>query len=471
MTMQRYQFPKGFLWGAATASFQVEGAGKEDGKGPSVWDWFCEQPGKIRDGSNGMVACDHYHRLEEDLDLMLQLGLKAYRFSIAWSRIQPEGRGPALQKGLDFYSRLVDGLLKRGIVPNATLNHWDHPLAIEEQGGWRNRDIVPRFEEYAGIMGKALGDRVGIWASHNEPSVISGLGHEGGWHAPGRKDPKQVVNQVVHHLLMAHGASLRALRSTITKKDAQLGIVICPSAVLPAQDDAAHLEAAEKAWRWENDWWVEPMTKGSYPLEVLQAFAKAGEAPDIQPGDMELIKQPLDYLGVNFYFPRFTKPATRREGWEFMPFSDKREPYTGMGWEVYAPALLCELHNFQRRYKLPLYVTENGCSVKEDAVGADGKVHDPRRIDYLQKHLAMCQTAISEGVDLRGYFEWSLMDNFEWAHGYTQRFGLIHVDYQSLKRTPKDSYHWYSEAIKENGFAADLARLVEPSRGDSRHQP
>ena len=451
MTLQRYQFPKNFLWGAATAAFQVEGAGKEDGKGPSVWDWFCEQPGKIKDGSNGMVACDHYHRVEEDLNLMQALGLKSYRFSISWPRIQPDGRGPGLQKGLDFYSRLVDGLLKRGIAPNATLNHWDHPMALEELGGWRNRDIVARFEDYASIMGKALGDRVGIWASHNEPSVISGLGHENGWHAPGRKDSKQVVNQVIHHLLMAHGASLRALRATV-KKDALLGIVLSPPPIWPAKEDAAHLDAAEKAWRWECDWWVEPMVKGCYPDEVLKAYAAAGEAPQIQPGDMQLIHQPLDYLGVNFYFPRVTVPAARREGWDYLPFSEERESLTGMGWEVYAPALRCLLHNFNRRYKVPLYVTENGCSVKEDAVSPDGKVHDPRRIDYLNKHLAVMHQAISEGVDLRGYFEWSLMDNFEWSWGYTQRFGIIHVNYQSLVRTPKDSYHWYAEVIKTGGL-------------------
>jgi beta-glucosidase len=349
----------------------------------------------------------------------------------------------------------VDGLLKRGIVPNVILNHWDYFMALEEAGGWRSRDMVPRFEEYAGIMGKALGDRVGIWASHNEPSVISGLGHETGWHAPGRKDTKQVVHQVIHHLLMGHGASLRALRSTITKKDAQLGIVLCTSAYWPKEDDAAHNAAAEKAWRWDNDWWVEPMLKGAYPDDVLQFHAAKGQAPLIQPGDMELIKQPLDYLGVNFYFPRVTVPDPGSElGFKTLPFSDAREPLTGMGWEVYAPALRCELHNFHRRYKLPIYITENGVSVKEDGAGpgVDGKVHDARRIDYLQKHFAAMHQAISEGVDLRGYYQWSLMDNFEWAWGYTQFFGLIHVDYQTLKRTPKDSYHWYREAIKANGY-------------------
>ncbi len=452
MQTQRYKFPQGFLWGAATASFQIEGAGAEDGKGRSVWDWFCEQPGAIKDGSDGRVACDHYHRLDADLDLMANLGLKTYRFSIAWPRIQADGTGPANPKGLAFYDRLVDGLLKRGIVPNATLNHWDHPMALEEAGGWRGRDIVKRFEDYAGIMGKALGDRVGVWATHNEPSVISGLGHQLGIHAPGRKDSEQVVHQVIHHLLMAHGAGIRALRSSVTKKDAQLGIVLCPPPIIPYQETEAHFAAAEKAWRWENDWWVEPMLKGSYPAEVLAAHAAAGSAPVIEPGDLALIQQPIDYLGVNMYFPRMTEPGPAPRGFHFRKFSEENEPLTSMGWEVYAPALRCLLHNFHRRYKLPLYITENGCSVAEDHVGADGACHDPRRIDYLGKHLAAAAQALAEGVDLRGYYQWSLMDNFEWSFGYTQRFGITHVDYKTLARTPKDSFKWYAQVIRENGF-------------------
>lgn len=450
MPSQRYPFPSGFLWGAATASFQIEGAGTEDGKGESVWDWFCRQPGKIKDASDGLVACDHYHRLDEDLDLMQGLGLKSYRFSISWPRIQPEGIGAPNPKGLDFYHRLVDGLLKRGILPNATLNHWDHPQALEEKGGWRTGDMVKRFEDYAAIMGRALGDRVGLWASHNEPAVISGLGHALGVHAPGRKDSPQVVQQVIHHLLVGHGAAIRALRGSVAKRDVQLGIVLSPSAILPFKEDAAHLAACEKAWAWENDWWVRPMLQGSYPAEVLAAHAAAGSAPVVNPGDMELIAQPIDYLGVNMYFPRFTEPAEGPQGFRFRPFSAEREPLTSMGWEVYAPALRVLLRNFHRRYGKPLYVTENGCSIAEDAVGPDGKVHDPRRTDYLAKHLAACAQAMADGVDLRGYFQWSLMDNFEWSFGYTQRFGLIHVDYRTLKRTPKDSYAWYREVLKAN---------------------
>lgn len=452
MDQQRYTFPKGFLWGSATASFQIEGAGAEDGKGESVWDWFCKQPGKIKDGSDGMVACDHYHRLDSDLDLMTQMGMQTYRFSISWPRIQADGTGPANPKGVAFYDRLVDGLLKRGIVPNATLNHWDHPQALEELGGWRNGDIVKRFEDYAGLMGKALGDRVGLWATHNEPSVVSGLGHGNGVHAPGRKDSPQVFHQVIHHLLMAHGAGIRALRSTITKKDAKLGIVLCPPPILPYKEDAEHLAACEKAWAYENDWWVLPMLKGHYPAEVLAQHAKDGAAPIINPGDMELIHQPIDYLGLNMYFPRFTEPAPGPRGFHFRPFAADREPLTSMGWEVYAPALRIELATFYKRYKLPLYITENGCSISEDHVSADGACHDPRRIDYLQKHLAAAAQAISDGVDLRGYYAWSMMDNFEWSFGYTQRFGLTHVDYQTQVRTPKDSFKWYTGVIKENGL-------------------
>lgn len=453
MDTQRYAFPKNFLWGAATAAFQIEGAGAEDGKGESVWDWFCKQPGKIKDGSDGMVACDHYHRMESDLDLMASLGIKSYRFSISWPRIQPDGTGKPLQKGLDFYSRLVDGLLKRGIVPNATLNHWDHPMALEHAGGWRGRDIALRFEEYAGIMGKALGDRVGIWATHNEPSVISGLGHGNGQHAPGRQDTPQVIHQVIHHLLLAHGLGIRALRGSVTKKDAQLGIVLCPPPLFPKKEDEAHYQATELAWNFETDWWVLPMLEGKYPQQVWDAHAKAGAAPNVTPGDLELIKQPIDYLGVNMYFPRFIAPSDDgKGGYKSFAFSAEREPLTSMGWEVYAPSLRALLHNFHRRYKKPLYITENGCSISEDHVGADGQCHDPRRIDYLSKHLAMASQAIAEGVDLRGYFQWSLMDNFEWSFGYTQRFGITHVDYQTQKRTPKDSFKWYAQAIKEGSL-------------------
>jgi beta-glucosidase len=456
--LRRYPFPQGFLWGAATAAFQIEGAGAEDGKGESCWDRFCKVPGAIRDASDGMVACDHYHRLEEDLELMRALGLRSYRFSVSWPRVQPEGSGPVNAKGLDFYKRLVDGLLERGIEPNCTLNHWDHPQALEDKGGWRSRDMVGRFEDYSAILGRALGDRVFLWATHNEPSVIAGLGHELGIHAPGRKDSPQVVQQVVHHLLLAHGAAVRALRATVKRKDAQLGIVLSPAPIFPAQEDEAHWKAAERAWNWENDWWVLPLVEGRYPEDVLAARQAEGSAPRIEAGDLELIRQPIDYLGVNMYFPRMTEPDLGPKGWRFRPFDTRNEPLTSIGWEVFAPALRCLLHNFARRYKKPLYVTENGMSNASDAPDQEGRVRDTVRIRYLEQHLAMVSQAIEEGVDVRGYFHWSLMDNFEWSWGYTQRFGLIHIDYQTLQRTPKDSFAWYRDLIQANGFEGPQGR-------------
>jgi beta-glucosidase len=458
--MQRFDFPADFLWGAATAAYQVEGAAAEDGKADSIWDVFCRRPGSIRDGSSGAVACDHYHRLEQDLDLMQGLGLKGYRFSISWPRVQPLGVGPANAPGLDFYERLVDGLLKRGITPNATLYHWDLPQALEQQGGWPSRDIAQRFGDYAALVAKRLGDRVGIWATFNEPNVFVHCGYQLGVFAPGRQEGARMVRQCIHHVLLAHGLATQALRAH-AKPGAQLGIVLAPALAWPDRETPAHYAAAEACWAEENDWWVQPMLHGRYPEAVLRRLTGCGEAPQVQRGDLDVIRQPLDYLGVNGYFPARVEPDMSGDrGYRRLPFSARNEPLTSFGWEVYAPAYRAMLVQFHRRYGLPLHLTENGISIATDAPGPDGAVHDERRIDYLQKHLAAAHQARAAGADIRGYFHWSLMDNFEWSSGYTQRFGLIHVDYATLKRTPKDSARWYRGVIAQGGFSAAVPEVI-----------
>ena len=458
--MQRYAFPDSFLWGAATAAYQIEGAVAEDGRGDSIWDAYCRKPGAVQGGSSGAVACDHYHRWPEDQALMSGLGLKSYRFSIAWPRIQPLGKGPGLEAGLGFYDRMIDGLLQRAIAPNATLYHWDLPTALEDHGGWRNRDTAYRFQDYAAQVAKRLGDRVALWATFNEPQAFVGCGHVGGFHAPGRKDPDQVVRQIMHHVLLAHGLGMQALRATV-RKDTKLGIVMAPTLVWPAKETPLHYAAAEACWTEDNEWWMQPMLHGCYPELVRRRLAAQGHAPVMVNDDLAQIQQPMDYLGVNGYFPIKVEPDPNAPlGFRRLPQSARNEPLTSMRWEVFAPAFRSLLVQHHRRYGLPLYVTENGLSIAEDAPGPDGQVHDPRRIDFMQKHLAAVHQARQAGADIRGYFHWSFMDNFEWAEGYRQRFGLIHVDYATQKRTPKDSYAWYRRVIEAGGFDAAVPEVV-----------
>lgn len=439
--MNTYRFPSNFLWGAATASYQIEGAWNEDGKGESIWDRFSHTPGKIKNGDTGDVACDHYHRYPEDIALMRQLGLKAYRFSISWPRLIPNGMAPVNPAGLDFYDRLVDRLLAANIQPFATLYHWDLPQALEDKGGWRNRDTASYFADYTAVAVKRLGDRVKHWATFNEPAVAAFAGHFwNGGHAPGLNDFKIAI-QVVHHILVAHGLSVQTIRSV--ESNLQAGIVLNIWPHEPASGHPEDAKAAEKAWQQSSEvTFMDAIFKGHYPQPAWQS---AGEnRPQVAPGDMALICQKLDFLGINYYAPmRIStsgKPPERLEASE----------YTEMGWEVHAPAMYRMLTLLNRDYRLPpLYITENGAAFK-DEVSADGKARDPRRIAYLRDHFIETHKAMQEGVDLRGYFVWSLMDNFEWAEGYGKRFGLIHVDYETLKRTLKDSAEWYAGVIREN---------------------
>lgn len=439
--MTTYKFPHNFLWGAATAAYQIEGAWNADGKGESIWDRFSHTPGKIEDGSTGDAACDHYHRWQEDIALMRRLGLKAYRFSTAWTRVLPTGRGRVNPKGLDFCDRLVDALRAANIEPFLTLYHWDLPQALHEQGGWENRDTCHAFADYAALMVKRLGDRVKYWTTFNEPSVVAFDGYLAGEHAPGIQDPRAAY-QVAHHLLVAHGLATQTIRAANPSVDA--GIVLNLWMADAVSEDPADVAVADAAWERSETLFLDPIFKGHYPAA---AYELVGESmPKIQAGDMALIAQRLDFLGVNFY----SRNLYNAQG-HIDPVEGSE--YTEMGWEVCAPALRRLLNKINREYKLPpIYITENGAAFK-DEVGADGKVHDERRLDYLKNHFIQTRLAMQDGVDVRGYMVWSLMDNFEWAHGYTKRFGIVRVDYETQKRIVKDSGEWYAEVIRKNAVS------------------
>jgi len=429
------QFPPDFAWGVATSAFQIEGAAFEDGKGESIWDRFCRVPGAIADGSNGDVACDHYHRLEADLDLVAGLGVDLYRFSISWPRVQPAGEGAWNEKGLAFYDRLVDGLLERGLAPHVTLNHWDLPQALQDQGGWAERGSVHRFVDYALGIQRRLGDRVAAITTHNEPWVVAWLGHAEGTFAPGIKS-RRTAHQVAHHLLVSHGLALRALRAE--GATARLGIVLNMAHTMPLTDspeDAAQARLDDARGR---RWYADPLFKGRYPAE---AWAELGDdAPAVQPGDMEAIAAPLDFLGINYY-SRHLSSAKGPVGAE-----DKPCPKTDMGWEIYPDGLRELLLTMHRDYALPpTYITENGGAFPDRPV--DGKVRDADRTDYLATHIRAVGEALARGVPMAGYMVWSLMDNFEWTSGYAKRFGIVHVDYETLARTPKDSALWYRDLV------------------------
>ena len=430
-------FPEGFVWGVATSAFQIEGAATEDGKGPSIWDRFCELPGSIADGSDGTVACDHYHRWEADLDLIASLGVDAYRFSVSWPRVRPGGSGPWNERGLAFYERLVDGLVARGIAPHMTLNHWDLPEELQAAGGWANRETVHRFVEYAQGMAARLGDRVASIATHNEPWVVAVLGHETGIFAPGIKS-RAVAAQVSHHLLLSHGLALRALRSQGCT--ARLGIVLNLSPVFPATDTEA-----DRAQAWLEDgrlarWYLDPLFKGRYPQDVLDDLG--ADAPQIEPGDLETVCQPMDFLGLNYY-TRAMVSADRS-------FDVKKSglPLTDMDWEVYPEGLTELLLRLHRDYPVPpMFVTENGGAFKDAKVG--DRIHDTARTDYIARHIAAVAAAMRQGVRMGGYMVWSLLDNFEWASGYAKRFGIVHVDFDTQTRTLKDSALWYRAFLQQ----------------------
>ncbi|MBN1286836.1 MAG: beta-glucosidase [Anaerolineae bacterium] len=444
-------FPDGFLWGAATSSYQVEGAVSADGRGPSIWDTFCKLPGKIAGGDTGDAACDHYNRCHADVDIMAGLGLQAYRFSIAWPRVLPEGVGAVNEAGLDFYDRLVDALLAKGITPYPTLYHWDLPQALEDAfGGWPSREIVPAFVHYADVVSRRLGDRVHNWMTLNEPWVSAFLGYSTGFHAPGANDPALGV-QASHHLLLAHGQAAPALRAN-GGAQTRVGIALDLHWVDAATDSEADRAAAYRQDGIQNRWFLDPVFKGAYPEDIVEMYRREiGTEPDIHDGDMAAIAAPIDFLGINYYFRNVVKADESVPVVKMRAVKPEGE-YTEMGWEVHPESLYKLLVHLKEAYNPPaLYITENGAAFT-DRASPEGQVSDPRRAAYLRAHFAASHRAIAAGAPLRGYFVWSLMDNFEWSFGYSKRFGIVYVDFETQQRIVKQSGAWYAEVIKQNGF-------------------
>jgi beta-glucosidase len=438
-------FPSDFVWGVATSAFQIEGASSSDGRGLSTWDTFCRKPGAIADASSGDIACDHYNRWQSDLDIIASLGVNAYRFSVSWSRVQPSGMGDWNEKGIAFYDRLIDGLLERGVQPYLTLNHWDLPEVLQQRGGWVNRDTAHHFVDYAREVGRRLCDRVKSITTHNEPWVIATLGYEQGIFAPGLKERSQAM-QASHHLLLSHGLAMQALRADGIQSD--LGIVLNLSPVHSATNDKADVDKTKLEDGRLVRWYMDPLFGRGYPQDVLEFLES--DAPKIMPGDMAAISEPMDFLGLNYYS---RSVVSAKGAWDVR--SSGRD-VTDMGWEVYPEGLTELLVRLDRDYDVPpMFVTENGGAFKDTLI--NGRVHDDDRTAYLAQHIAAVSAAMRQGVRMSGYMVWSLLDNFEWASGYEKRFGIVHVDYATQKRTLKNSALWYRR------FLAEFAGGAKPS--------
>jgi beta-glucosidase len=436
-------FPDHFLFGTATAAYQIEGAADEDGRGQSIWDTFASEPGRVKNGDTGAIACDHYHRLESDLDLLVELGIQAYRFSVAWPRIQPDGEGPANRKGLEFYRRLVTGLRDRHIVPMATLYHWDLPQALEDVGGWRNRTTAFRFAEYSKIVADELGDAVDFWVTVNEPWCCAFLGNLEGRFAPGRKNLDDALSSA-HHLLLGHGLSCQALRTAGVKGD--VGIALNLTNVVSATSDRDDLEAAIRIDGNENRWFLDPVFRGSYPADMLDWYKSRADLTPLLNEDMEIIQQPIDFLGLNFYEHNVVA-ADRSDPVHQARRLPPEAPATPFGMAVRPEAFRATINRVKADYStLPIYITENGASYL-DTVNSDGSVDDIERTEYLRKYIDALGQSIDDGVDVRGYFVWTLMDNFEWSLGYSCRFGIVYTDFETQSRTPKASGRWYQSLI------------------------
>lgn len=449
-------FKDDFTWGVATASFQIEGAAYEDGKGLSIWDMYCKQPNKVYGGHTGDIACDHYHRYEEDIKIMKEMGIKAYRFSISWPRVIPDGTGQVNEKGLEFYSHLVDKLIENNIEPYITLFHWDLPYALHKKGGWMNPDSPKWFEEYATLIAQRLSDRVKNFITLNEPQCFIGLGYVDGVHAPGLKQSVADTLQMAHNVLLAHGMAVKAIRKN-AKSEVRIGYAPTASMHYPETESAEDIEAARRAimdmpktldenWAWNVTWWSDPVFFGRYPEDGIKLFGEF--MPEIKDGDMEIISQPLDFLGQNIYNGKEVRAGKNQE----IEFTKRYDgfPKTGLSWPITPKALYWGPRFLYERYKKPIYITENGLSCP-DVISLDGKVHDPNRIDFLHRYLLELKRAASDGVDIAGYFQWSLLDNFEWHSGYDERFGIVFVDYKTQKRIIKDSGYWYKDVISSNG--------------------
>ncbi len=453
--MPKIIFPEGFVWGVATSAYQIEGAWNADGRGESIWDHFAHTPGNVVDASNGDVACDHYHRWRDDIQLLKSYGIKAYRFSIAWPRILPEGRGRINPAGLDFYSRLVDGLLEAGIAPYATLYHWDLPQALQDEGGWPSRSVADAFVNYADVVSRHLGDRVKSWSTHNEPWCASFLSYQVGEHAPGLKNEWTLALRAAHHLLLSHGLAVPAIRANCP--GARVGIVLNFVPAEPASRSWHDYNAARWFDGWFNRWFIDPICGRQYPADMVAAYTQAGHLPNgldyVLDGDYGVIATPIDFLGVNYYNRAVLRDQSAKDN---LPVTNHvSSDQTDMNWEVYPEAFYGLLSRLHFDYQIPeIYVMENGASYA-DGPDNNGMIHDSRRIRFLRDHLAAAHRAIQNGVPLCGYFAWSLMDNFEWAKGYTQRFGIVWVDFETQQRVPKESAAWYRDVIEKNAVLMD----------------
>lgn len=449
--MSEYIFPDGFLWGVATSAYQIEGAWGEDGRTPSIWDTFSHTPGKTKNGATGDVACDHYHRWPEDVALMAELGIQAYRFSVSWPRILPDGRGRVNQKGLDFYGRLVDTLLEAGITPFVTLYHWELPQVLQDEGGWPERDTADAFAKLADVTSRALGDRVTNWITHNEPWCTSLLSHQVGVHAPGWTDWHAAL-RAAHTVLLSHGLAVERIRVNVP--DAEVGIAINFEPATPASPSPGDTQAAQLWDGYYFRWFVDALYGRYYPADMVHYYTQQGYLPHgldfVQDGDMETIAAPLDFFGVNYYTRHIAQAGESLDAPRSVP--NPGAEYTAMGWEVHPDSFYKLLNRLYFEYQMPkLYVTENGCSYLDEP-DEDGRIHDQKRIEYLRGHLTAVHRAIQNGVPIAGYLQWSFMDNYEWAEGYSQRFGIVYVDYETQQRLPKDSAFWYRDVIQRNGL-------------------
>jgi beta-glucosidase len=444
-----FRFPDDFLWGAATSAYQIEGSPLADGACPSIWHRFSHTHGLTDNGDTGDVACDHYRRYSSDVELMAELGLNSYRFSIAWGRILPDGSSKANAKGIDFYSRLVDALLERGIMPNATLYHWDLPTWLDDRGGWLNRDIAGWFAEYASVMFDAIGDRVTMWSTINEPWVVSDGGYLFGKLAPGHRNLFEAPI-VTHNLLRSHGMAVEAFRASKTASSGKIGIVVNLEPKYTASNSPEDLAATARADAYMNRQYLDPLLRGEYPDEMREIFGEAW--PSWAVDDLKLIRQPLDFLGINYYTRGVSHHDPEAHPLRVSGIRQNDSVHTETGWEVYPPGLTRVLVWVKERYgDIPLYVTENGAAFYDPPMTINGRIDDPLRVSYLREHLLAIREAMRKGVNLRGYYVWSLLDNFEWSHGYSRRFGIVHVNYETQQRTVKASGRYYAEVLRSNG--------------------
>lgn len=441
--MERKYFPDNFIWGTATSSYQIEGARNIDGKSDSIWDAFCEKKGNILDGSNGDVACDHYNLFKKDIELLKQLNIKSYRFSVSWPRVIPEGKGKVNRKGLDFYNNIIDELIKADIEPIVTIYHWDLPQCLQEIGGWENREIIDWFEEYAAVLFNEFGDRVSKWITHNEPWVVAFNGNYFGEHAPGKKD-LQAALKVSHHLLLSHGKVLENYHKRNLK--GEIGITLNLNPSYPSSSKEEDAKASSIADGFFNRWFLDPVFHGKYPEDMLELYGRNAELDFIHDGDLKTISGKIDFLGINYYSRLFVKYDEAAE----LKYSDVKNPkasYTDIGWEIYPEGLYDIMDKIRKEYSdIDLYITENGAAY-DDEVTLENVVDDQKRVDYLKDHFLQMHRAIEDGINLKGYYLWSFLDNFEWAFGYSKRFGIVYVNYETLERTVKQSGNWYKTII------------------------